>query len=155
MANQKISEMQKVNSVKAADFLYVVQDGISSHITAGDLFGMLPDVLLSGRFQLDTIESVVANGGTISDTHVVTALTVDNVDRVFELSTGTPTEPLPNFMIKIVYVKTQFSGKAIIKGGLISSIDNVALSLDGDAAIFMSTPLGWIYIGGSGVVTRV
>lgn len=155
MANQKISEMQRIQSIRPADMLYAVQDGISSNITAGDLFGKLPDVLLGGSFQLDTVESIVANGGLISDNHVVTALSVDNIDRVFELSTGTPTEPLANFMFKIVYVKTQFTGKAIIRGGLINDIDNVTLEKNGDVAIFMSTPLGWIYVAGAGIVTRV
>ena len=155
MANLKISDMQEVRACKPSDLMYIVQDGISSNINIANLFGKLPDVLLSGSLQLDTLESIVANGGNISDSHVVTALTVDNIDREFFLSTGTTIEPLPNFMIKIVYLKTQFSGKAIIKGGFISGIDNVKLNNIGDAAIFLSTPSGWIYLAGSGIVTRV
>lgn len=155
MANLKISEMQQVSAATPADMLYIVQDGVSSHITVGDLFGKLPDVLLSGSLQLDTLESIVANGGDIGDSHVVTALAVDNIDRIFNISAGTLVNPLPNFMLKVVYLKEQFSGKAIIRGGFVSGIDNVTLTNNGDAAIFLSTPLGWIYLGGTGIVTRV
>lgn len=155
MANLKISEMQEVSSVKPEDLFYVVQDGISSNITAANLFGKLPDVLLSGSLQLDTIESIVSNGGDLSDIHVVNSITVDNIDRDFFLSTGTPTTPLPNFMLKIVYLKTQFSASAYIRGGLIPEIDSVVLSKTGDSAIFLSTPLGWIYVAGTATVNRV
>lgn len=153
MANQKISEMQEVKSITPDDLFYVVQDSISSHITAASLFGKLPDVLLSGSLQLDTIESVVTNGGNISDDHVVTALTVDNIDRTFYLSTGTVDSPLPNFMFKVVYVKTAFEGKAIIKGGFTSNITQVVLDDNSKAAVFMSTPLGWIVLCTTGTVT--
>lgn len=155
MANLKVSEMQSVESCTPADLMYIVQDGTSSHITVGDVFGKLPDVLLSGSFQLDTLESIVANGGNISDSHVVTALTVDNMDREFFLSSGTVDTPLPNFMLKVVYLKTQYSGKAIIKGGLVPGISNITLFNNGDAGVFMSTPAGWIYLGGTGVINRL
>lgn len=155
MANLKISDMQEVPAVKPADLFYVVQDGISSHITAASLFGKLPDVLLSGSLQLDTIESIVANGGDLSDLHVVNAITVDNIDRVFNLSSGTPQAPLPNFMLKVVYLKTEFGGNAIISGGLITEISSVVLSKIGDSAIFLSTPSGWIYLAGTATVNRV
>ena len=155
MANLKISEMQGVSSVKPEDILYLVQDGISSHISASNLFGKLPDVLLSGSIQLDTLESIVANGGDLSDLHVVNAITVDNMDREFFLSTGTPTAPLPNFMFKVVYLKTHFSASAYIRGGLIPEIESVVLSRIGDAAIFLSTPLGWIYVAGTATVNRI
>lgn len=154
MANLKISEMQEVSAIKPADLLYVVQDGISSHITVASLFGKLPDVLLSGSLQLDTLESIVANGGDISDLHVVTALSVDNMDREFFLSSGTPVNPQPNFMLKVLYLKTQFGGNAIVKGGLIPEITSVVLSNVGDAAIFLSTPAGWIYLAGTATVNR-
>lgn len=155
MANLKISEMQSVGSCKPTDLMYIIQDGISSHITISNLFGKLPDMLLSGSLQLDTLESIVANGGNISDSHVVTALTVDNMDREFFLSSGTVDSPLPNFMLKIVYLKTQYSGKAIIKGGFVSGINSVSLINNGDAGIFLSTPSGWIYLGGTGMLSRV
>lgn len=154
MANLKISEMQEVKSCTPNDLTYIVQDGISSHITMGNLFGKLPDILLSGSFQLDTVESIVANGGSISDSHVVTALTVDNMDREFYLSSGSLEEPLPNFMIKVVYLKYQYSGKAIVKGGFVSGIDSVILNNNGDSAIFMSTPSGWIYLGGNSFLIK-
>jgi len=155
MANLKISDMQEIPSCTPNDLLYIVQDGISSHIKAGNLFGNLPDVLLSGSLQLDTVESIVSNGGTISDNHVVTALTVDNIDREFFLSTGTLDAPLPNFMFKVVYLKTQYSGKAIIKGGIFPSSKTVVLENTGDSAMFISTPSGWIYLGGSGTYASV
>lgn len=154
MANQKISEMQKIGSVTPSDLLYVVQDGIGSNISVQNLFGRLPDVLLSGSLQLDTLESIVANGGAISDEHAVTAITVDNIDREFTLSTGSAASPLANFMFKVVYLKTEFGGNAIITGGLIPQIQSVTLSNTGDAAVFLSTPLGWIYLCGTATVTR-
>lgn len=155
MANQKISQMQEILHAKPEDLLYVVQDAISSNITVGNLFGKLPDMLLSGSLQLDTIESVVSNGGDISDLHVVTALTVDNMDREFFISSGTASAPLPNFMVKVLYLKTTDIGRAIVKGGFISQIDHVALEETGDSAILMSTPLGWIVIGGNAKVVKV
>lgn len=154
MANLKISQMQELSSIDAKSLLYVVQDGISSQITAGNLFGKLPDMLLSGSLQLDTLESVVANGGAISDSHVVTALTVDNSDREFQLTVGTPAEPLANFMLKVIYLKTQFGGRAVIREGLIPALDRVTLTNVGDAAIFLSTPAGWVYLAGTAVVTH-
>lgn len=147
--------MQEVGSSKTSDAMYIVQDGISSHITIANLFGKLPDTLLSGSLQLDTLESVLPNGGDISDNHIVTALTVDNMDRTFYLSTGTPDVQLANFMIKVVYLKTQYTGTAIIKGGLINGIERVTLNKNGDAAIFMSTPAGWIYLAGTAIVTHI
>ena len=70
-------------------------------------------------------------------------------------SIGTLDSPLPNFMLKVVYLKSQFGGHAYIKGGLIPEIDNVLLANVGDAAIFMSSPAGWIYLGGTSIISRV
>lgn len=154
MANQKITQMQRVAPVKPDDIVYIVQDGISSGVKISELFGKLPDSLFSGSIQLDTIETVISNGGDIEDSHAVTALAVDNIDREFFLTQGTITAPLANFMIKVVYLKVQSGGNAIIRG-LIPEIDSLVLHENGDAAILMSTPLGWIYLAGSAVVIRV
>ena len=155
MANLKVSEMQEAFTANPESILYLVQNGEPNKIKVSSLFGKLPDVLLGGSLQLDTLETIVANGNDILDDHVVTALAVDNVDRVFFLSQGTLEEPLANFMLKVVYLKTQYGGRAIIKGGLIPEISNVTLEKTGDSAMFLSTPSGWIYIAGTAVVNRV
>lgn len=148
MANQKVSVMNKALAATPADLMYLIQDGISSNITVGDLFGKIPDALFSGSLQLDTLESVVANGGPISDSHIVTALSVDEVGREFILSSSTVEAPLANFMIKVVYVKTTAGGVASIRGGFVQEIQGVTLQTPASTVILMSTPLGWIVIGG-------
>ena len=155
MANQKVSEKQEIFAPKPTDLLYIIQDSVGSNIKVSNFFGNITDALLTGSLQLDTVEHVLPNGGALSDNHIVTAITTDTVDREFFLSTGTLDSPLPNFMLKVVYLKSQFGGYAYIKGGLIPEIDNVLLTNVGDAAIFMSTPAGWICLGGTSIVTRV
>ena len=152
MANLKVSEMQQVMTTKPADLLYLVQDGISSNINVAAFFGKIPDALFSGSVQLDTLESVVENGGDLEDSHCVTALTVDNIDRDFMLTSGDLGAPLANFMLKVVYLKTTAGGKANIIGGLVDTVSKVVLSRKGDAAIFLSTPMGWIYLTGTATV---
>lgn len=155
MANQRISEMPSVTSLTPSDLVYVVQAGISSHITVEDAFSGLPNSVLTGKLSVDSSEVIVANGGNLSDAHVVTALTVDNTDREFLLSTGDILSPTQLFMIKIVYLKTTASGKAVIKGGLIPELESVTLTNIGDSATFMSTSNGWIYLSGTATVVRV
>jgi len=152
MANQKISEMQRITETTPDDKMYIVQDGVPSHVTIGTLFGKMPDVLLSGSMQLDTIEDVITNGGAIGDTHVVYALATDNADRVFTISSGTTENPLPLFMIKVLYLKSEFSGKAIITGGFVDQIEQVEMNRAGQTAVLMSTPLGWVYLSGTATV---
>ena len=154
MANQKVSEMQPLGRVSPTDITYVVSNGEPYKMAFSALLNAVPDVLFAGSIQLGEHEVVVANGGVLSDAVVVTALTTDNADRTFTLSAGTVTDPLPLFMLKVIYLKSQFGGKAIINGGLVSSITQLELSNVGDAAVLLSTPAGWVYLSGTANIIR-
>ena len=152
MANQKVSEMSPLSQVHSTDITYVVSGGEPRNASFGTIFGAMPDALFAGSCQLGAAEEVVANGGNLSNAVVVNAITTDNADRTFTLSAGTVANPLPLFMLKVIYLKTQFGGKGIVNGGLISNISQLEFTNAGDSAILLSTSAGWIFLSGTAKV---
>lgn len=147
MADTKVSEKTSATGTNSADYLYLIQNGISKKITVADFFGAVP-VEASFAQKVKLSGNTLTNTGAIPVDKSVVQLRFISTPHAVTLPAGETNQLL------VLHVSNYSTTDAFVDvSGTFVGANGLRFTAIGQSATLLSNGTGWIILNNTGTTT--